>query len=243
MNIQYEILSDIGNRERNEDYADVKINARGFLAVVADGLGGHEKGEIASKLVTDTMMSEVNFDAIDYQKELHRIMQKAQKELLELQQKEKKIDAMKTTGVSLFINSKEAYLGHIGDSRGYVFYKNGKIERTSDHSVPQLLFLSGTLKEKQIRYHEDRNKLLRVFGMRWEKDACELKTPVNISKVKAFLLCTDGFWELINEKQMKQCLYFSFTPKQWMERMLKIINKTKNNGIRDNYTAITIFIR
>ena len=241
MNIQYEIWSDIGDREQNEDYVEIRQEKKGALAVVTDGLGGHENGEIASKLVTTTMMKEINFDSENYEIELHRIMQRAQEALIQLQRKEKKIDAMKTTGVSLLINSKMAYLGHIGDSRGYIFYKSGKIERTNDHSVPQMLFLSGGLKEKQIRYHEDRNKLLRVFGMKWEKDACELKPPIEIRKVKAFLLCTDGFWELINEKQMKRCLYFSTTPKQWMERMIKIIKSKKEQ--KDNCTAITIFIR
>lgn len=238
----YEVFTNIGNRELNEDYAAIKVFEDKVLAVVADGLGGHDKGEVASKLVTETILENFNFDHTDMQEELHQMMHKAQQTLLERQKEENAEDAMKTTCVVLGIEKEQAYLGHVGDSRGYVFYQDKTWERTCDHSVVQMLVLAGDAKEKQIRHHADRNKLLRVFGSEWFKDFCEFRTPIDVAKAKAFLLCTDGFWELITERQMQKCLKKAATPKEWVEKMAAIVQKNGKKVTMDNYTAIAVFV-
>lgn len=242
MEFTYEIYSNIGNRELNEDYAFVTSQGEELLAIVADGLGGHDKGEVASKMVTDTIAEDFLFGAQAPQEELHRVMHVAQETLLEYQKLEKAEDAMKTTCVALNVGPEQAFWGHVGDSRGYVFYEDGTLERTHDHSVPQLLALAGKIKEKKIRHHEDRNKLLRVFGSEWYKDFCEISPAIETPKVKAFLLCTDGFWELITERQMMKCLKKSSTPAEWLNRMVAIVEKTGRKTCMDNYTAVAIYI-
>lgn len=242
MGFKYEIYSNIGNRELNEDYAFVTSRGEELLAIVADGLGGHDKGEVASKLVSDTIAEEFHFETKEPAEELHRVMHVAQEVLLEYQRQEKAVDAMKTTCVVLAAGPEHAFWGHVGDSRGYVFYKDKTWERTCDHSVTQMLALAGTIKDKKIRHHEDRNKLLRVFGSEWYKDMCEISNELDVANIKAFLLCTDGFWELITERQMMKCLKKSKTPKEWLDKMTEIVQKTRKNNNMDNYTAIAVFI-
>ena len=110
-----------------------------------------------------------------------------------------------------------------------------------DHSVPQMLFNTGTIREKQIRHHEDRNRLTRVLGSDEEnsKPFITIQEPRN--EDAAFLLCSDGFWENIEEEQMEACLQKSANPHEWLERMEKIVVKNGRGTNMDNYSAIVVF--
>ena len=242
MKLEYATLSFPGTREINEDSFAVKEQDKNLVLVVADGLGGHDKGEVASKLVAETIIEKVVFRE-DAGEKLIETLREAQRCLIEKQKRENAVDAMKTTAVALSLTNGKAYLAYVGDSRGYAFFKNGKYVRTIDHSVPQMLALAGDIKEKDIRYHQDRSSLLRVFGSEWEKDAIEILEEIDVAKTKAFLLCSDGFWELITESQMKWCLMWSKTPNEWLERMKKIIEKNGKGKEMDNYTAGAVFIK
>ena len=118
-------------------------------------------------------------------------------------------NSMKTTAVVLLTDNEKAIWAHIGDSRLYVFRKNKIVLRTLDHSVPQMLVSSGDIKEKEIRNHPDRNRLLRVMGVPWKRQEYEISEIRSLSECQAFLLCSDGFWEYITEKMM--CKYLNTT--------------------------------
>ena len=114
----------------------------------------------------------------------------SQKRLLDEQKKSNSNGKMKTTLVILYIDGTMAKYGHIGDSRLYVV-KNGKIQkRTIDHSVPQMLALAGEIREKDIRHHEDRNRLLRAMGNEWDDSSpkYEIDDTLDIEKGMSFLL-------------------------------------------------------
>ena len=240
MGYKYATLSLPGTREINEDSIATKESNGKLVLVVADGLGGHDKGEVASKIVAETIV-EKGALCEDNEEGLVEALREAQRCLLEKQKQENAINAMKTTAVALSLTNDRAYLAYVGDSRGYAFFKNGKYIRTIDHSVPQMLALAGDIKEKDIRYHEDRSSLLRVFGSEWENDPIDFLEEIDVAKTKAFLLCSDGFWELITESQMKWCLRWSKTPDDWLERMRKIIEKNGKGKEMDNYTAGAVF--
>lgn len=94
---------------------------------------------------------------------------------------------MKTTMVLLLISGNRAYWGHIGDSRLYYFKKNKMITRTLDHSVPQMLVNTGEIKEKDIRGHEDRSRLLRVVGSPWMNGhAYDISEGIDLNKSQVF---------------------------------------------------------
>lgn len=242
MRFEYATLSLSGTREINEDFVVINEQEENLILVVADGLGGHDKGEVASELVSKEIIQRMDF-SINPEEALRTAMSGAQECLLSRQKEENAVNAMKTTAVALSLKDDKAFLAYVGDSRGYAFLKNGKYIRTIDHSVPQMLALSGDIKDKDIRYHQDRSSLLRVFGTEWEKDAIDSLDEIEVKKVKAFLLCSDGFWELITERQMQWCLMWSKTPQEWLEKMVRIVEKNGEGKEMDNFTAGAVFVK
>lgn len=152
------------------------------------------------------------------------------------------MQSLKTTLVVFGVEDGKAWLAHIGDSRGYIFYK-GKIKyRSLDHSVPQMLALSGEIQEREIRNHPDRNHLLRCLGDDSTEPNFEISDSFEIKKGMSVLLCSDGFWESITEKEMAQTLRWSRTASQWLEKMKqKLKRKSMREKGKDNYSAIAIW--
>ena len=150
---------------------------------------------------------------------------------------------MKTTATALVTDGSSAYIGHIGDSRVYVFLRGKVKSRTLDHSIPQMLVLTREIKESDIRNHPDRNILLRVLGVEWSEPMYELKDPIPLKKNQAFLLCSDGFWELIEEKTMCELLKKSSSVSQWLERMTEVVKKNGTGKNMDNNSAIAVLCR
>lgn len=242
--MEYYLLSKTGDREINEDSAAVYETDRGFVCIVADGLGGHERGEVASTLVKEegiTLFAQMSKAAsFSLETYLKQCFQDGQQKLLQLQRET--AGEMKTTMVVLASMDDCLQWGHIGDSRLYQFQRGKLVRRTLDHSVPQLLVMSGEIKEKQIRGHEDRNRLLRVMGTEWTEPKYELAEQQEAQDGQAYLLCSDGFWELIEEKKMEKCLRRAKTPKEWVELMEQEMLRDRSNNDRDNYTAIAVFL-
>lgn len=123
-----------------------------------------------------------------------------------------------------------------------ITYKNKIRQRTIDHSVPQMLVLSKQLKEKQIRFHEDRNRLLRVLGMESEKQVFEIMPPMDVKGRQKFLMCTDGFWEYVFEKDIQKLAKKSKTADEWVETMKSIVLENGKGHDMDNYSAIAVWV-
>ncbi len=245
--ISYYGMSKLGTRDKNEDYYNIWKDASGnkYMFALADGLGGHRKGEVASRVVVETSI-EVAMKNVSDEIIMDKCFLEGQKNLLAEQIKNNAINDMKTTQVLLYINNNKAKWAHVGDSRLYRF-KTGMfprmVERTLDHSVVQNMALSGQIKEKNIRFHEDRNMLLRVMGTEWDSPKHTVDNYIELKKNENFLLCSDGFWEWIDEKNMLLCLKKSASPEEWIKRMEKIIIENVGEKKCDNYTAIAIFVR
>ena len=239
--ITYTVFTDRGGREVNEDSARVFEKDKKKCLVLCDGLGGHGKGEVASALVVEAVGQIFNSAQKIDEDFLRSAFQLSQEALIDEQIRQDAKTDMKTTAVAMYIDGNKVQWGHVGDSRLYAFAKNKVKLRTLDHSVPQMLVFAREIKEKQIRNHPDRNRLLRVMGIEWEKPMYELAEQTQLEKYQAFLLCSDGFWELIDEKQMCKLLKNSSTVEEWMQAMVEVI---KQNGIgknMDNYTAIALW--
>lgn len=244
MNIKYDVFTDKGDREINEDSCIALQNQNNeFCFVVADGLGGHGFGEVASQSAVETFKASFNeAEEIKTEEFLSETFSKAQDDIMKLQNERRDKNGIKTTCVALLVNEKEVQWAHVGDSRLYAFKKNKAKLRTLDHSVPQMLALSKEIKEKQIRKHPDRNRLLRVMGITWDRPQYELSDKYAVKEYNVFLLCTDGFWELIDEKAMGKLLKKSETPNEWLKAMAKVVAENGKNDDMDNYTAIAVFI-
>ena len=242
MDITYAQYTDIGEREENEDAIGCFYNEeKGYCFVVADGLGGHGRGEEASETVVKEFKK--NFSEVTNIDEFFdKAFSAGQEQLEKMQDDSHAIMELKTTAVALTICNEEACFAHIGDSRLYVFNKNKVVIRTLDHSVPQMLVFAGDIKEKHIRKHPDRNRLLKVLGARDKELKFDTSSKFNINECQGFLLCTDGFWENITERKMCKFLRKSKTVEQWMELMKKEVVKNGKGNNMDNNSAIAIMI-
>lgn len=222
--ITYSLFTDKGNHEPNEDTIGMMEKAGAYCFVLADGLGGHGNGDKASQLVAGCV-ADIFLEKGDSPEFLREAFCESQKQLLEEQKQLKCAESMKTTMVVLTVGETEIRWGHIGDSRLYQFKRNRLKKRTLDHSVPQMLANAHQIRESEIRHHPDRSHLMRVMGTKWEGEPFELEVPVPIKcwGRQAFLLCSDGFWELIEESEMMQLLKEAKTVQQWMDRMVETV--------------------
>jgi PPM family protein phosphatase len=235
-------FSDSGERDNNEDYVAIKSAPAGLCAVLCDGLGGHDAGEVASKCVCDSIIS--NFEKAPVDADINELVgeliQKAQDELRAKQIEMDKQNGMKTTVCCLLLKNGKAAAAYVGDSRIYQFSKNKVLLRSSDHSIPQYLVNVGEIRERDIRHHPDRNKLLRVMGSEWESPRYQRMQLTEPLENSAFLLCTDGFWEWIEEKDMERKLKHASSSEEWLSSMRTLISKHGKGKNMDNFSAIAL---
>lgn len=238
LDISYGSLTSKGKRDVNEDYLDISITPDRLGFILCDGLGGHGKGDAASQFVVQQIKK-----SLEQSKSIEDSIMQAQAGLLQKQIQDHAGDSMKTTVTCLTVTGNLAKFGYVGDSRIYHFEKYKYILRSKDHSVPQMLANRGDIRDKDIRHHEDRNRLLRVMGTEWDGPKYQMSAQIPLTKHTSFLLCSDGFWELIDEKMMCKLLKKSHTPQEWLEKMEKIILENGQGTNMDNYSAIAVFVR
>ena len=236
--VKFATITKTGDRLDNEDSVFVYEEGRRGIYALADGLGGHGRGEVASKLVIKR-----SYEVFREGGSLEDCFWAAQNSLLEEQSRLNASGEMKTTLTLLTIEGDEVRWGHVGDSRIYNFANGKLVGRTIDHSVPQMLAMAGEIREKDIRRHEDRNRLLRVMGTEWDNQAFVTTEKTKVLSGDSYLLCSDGFWEWVVEKQMTRLLGSSETPGQWLELMEAEALKNGAGKNMDNYSAVAVFVR
>lgn len=232
-------FTNVGNRQINEDSCAYAEAGNSCCIAVADGLGGHGYGEIASKLAVDAVMK-VFAECADYDTFLEEAASAAQDAILQKEKESPEFFDMRTTLVVLLISNGYAKWLHVGDSRLYLFRAKNKYVVTKDHSVPGMLVKIGEIKENKIRNHPDRNRLLRVLGDTETGLKFEVSERILLEKEDAFLLCTDGFWELIEEKQMIKLRKKAPNAAIWLESMAAEVAKNGRGRNMDNYTAAAV---
>ena len=240
--ISYSNISKSGSRTVNEDYVSYARKDDKLLFILCDGLGGHGSGDIASETAARAFLDEfAKYDG-DISLFYHNAYQRAQEKISELQQADESMSMMKTTLVSLLVDGNQVSWSHIGDSRLY-FFKNGNLVlRTADHSVPQMLYRSGDISESEMRFHPDRNKLLRALGDSEREPQYTVSDLLRIEGEFAFILCSDGFWEYITEDVMEYFLSNSTNSEEWLGKMTSVVEKHNINKKSDNYSAIAVII-
>ncbi|MCD2493021.1 serine/threonine-protein phosphatase [Lacrimispora sp. NSJ-141] len=226
-----------GSRKYNEDTIFYEETDTGFLAAVADGLGGHGGGAEASDAAVRSFVQGFRETPQITEENLRSLLEQANRIIRDRQTERQK---MRTTFVSLVCGEKEWAAVHVGDSRLY-WFQNGFLRfRTLDHSVSQMAALAGEIGEEQIRFHEDRNKVLRALGGT-EMVRPDIMRQEGSPAGSAFLLCTDGFWENVWEDEMLTDLLKSGTPKTWLSYMLARIGRRMDEK-SDNLSAVAVFI-
>lgn len=232
--IQVSVYSDKGTRDHNEDAYGYKAEKGKACFVVADGLGGHEKGEMASAAAVEYIL--LHFaDIEEYQQE--SLLELLKETDQAVKNSQNIYPDMRTTVAAAFVQEGKFWYFHVGDTRCY-YLKNGCIyEQSLDHSIPQVEVGLGEITPEEIRFHVDRNKLLKVLGDTEELRIDQIREPVDIEPGDAFLLCTDGFWEYVYETEMEIDLIKSRSPKEWTEYMVKRL-LLRPAAERDNFTVL-----
>nr|VFK13942.1 MAG: Serine/threonine protein phosphatase PrpC [Candidatus Kentron sp. LFY] len=240
-------ISSRGGRSSNQDaHGTFGFGDSGMGWIVADGLGGHSGGEIASRTAVDTLSAYFRTPAGGGKEALSRqgldsASRSAQSAIVARQRQQPQYSRMGTTVVILVSDGVTARWAHLGDSRIYRFRDGHVAAQSCDHSVPYRLYLAGEISQAEIRAHEERNLLLRSLGGEggWGPDISE---PVPLRPQDAFLLCSDGFWQYILEAEMEDDLSASTTARDWMDKMTARL-RARVHGGHDNYTATAIRIR
>lgn len=244
MRIEYAGTTSKGGRLMNEDAFIMLEENKEYCFAVADGLGGHGKGDVASSTAVGAIIDVFPLKKLSQKDKISACFEETQKRVLEKQRSESSLKSMKTTLAVLHIQKGTAVIGHIGDTRIYGFRGEKIYLRTLDHSVPQMLVAIGNITENEIRGHEDRNRLLRVIGMEWAKPEYEIRQKtIGLSKNDKFLLCSDGFWENIEDEEMIDCLKKTSNANDWLEAMKAIVIRRGENKNSDNFTAVAVWVK
>lgn len=241
MMFQTDSVSRVGGRQHNEDACSSLAVDDAVCWVVADGLGGHRGGESASNLAVQAVLASFQANPEFSAAALQRHLEAAQQAVLNAQKNDPHLAGMRTTLVVLITDSREALWAHVGDSRLYCFDAGRVALHTKDHSVVQAMVSAGDLSPKQIRHHPDRNRLLRALGNSDGGFRPEIPSqPRTLYRGTTFLLCTDGFWENVNEGEMEIDLAKAETPGEWLGKMeARLLERITDES--DNYTALAVF--
>ena len=234
-------LSSPGGRPENEDSLGYRMANGSGCWTVADGLGGHRGGETASRLAVDAVLSSFEENPAITEAALNAHLVQANRAVLDRQIAEPELTHMRTTLVTLIASPQAALWAHAGDSRLY-WFRNGKIQQqTRDDSVPQRLADAGEISAEQIRFHEDRSRLLNSLGAREQLVASRGEITGGLQRNDAFLLASDGFWEGVTEPEMEEDCSTAADPKNWIQRMEARL-KDRALPDHDNYSAIALML-
>lgn len=225
--------TDQGKRDNNEDTVTVAETSKSIIAIVADGLGGHSDGEIASQQAVDTIRRLLS-DCEPDEDIIIDAIQDASKNIFSMHSSG---GTMLTTVAVLWLGNDSAIVANVGDTRIYQFRNGEIIYQSLDHSKAQMAVLVGKLLPHQIRQSKDRNRLIRVLGT---SDAPKVDCrSLDIRPGDRFLLCSDGFWEPVSEEKMKITMSESETSEQWLGLMQQVVEHAQN-PLQDNNSAIAL---
>lgn len=242
---RFHALSRPGGRSINQDcWGTVERDALcGWL--LADGLGGHGGGEVAAELAIRAASDAVANGTGAAKDAVKHVLKAANEAVVKAQSGDTALASMRTTLVALFTEGSEAVWSWVGDSRLY-YLKDGRIAYvTKDHSLPQKLVDIGQIAPEAIRDHPDRNRLLRALGGEGSLSGQNNVKFAELTAGDVFLLCSDGFWELVLEQEMEVDLAKASDPEGWLscmeDRLLRRVDE-RRLADHDNYTAIAVFI-
>ncbi len=222
-------LSDTGRqREANED----SYFSRAPLFAVADGMGGAQAGEVASRMAVEAF-ERVDEDSAAPEELLRRTAQEANREIFELAQGDSSRSGMGTTLTAALLHGDEISFGHVGDSRAYVF-REGKLKQiTNDHSLVEELRRQGKLTRDQAAEHPQRSVITRALGPEPAVDVDTMTFSARAGDV--FLLCSDGLTTMLDDEDVAAILAREDELPMAGRRLVRAAN---DRGGRDNITVV-----
>jgi protein phosphatase len=232
-------LTDAGRvRSHNEDSVTILKNSSGeYLLMVADGMGGHRAGEVASSLAVTHLGKRFStiasvgskLDAVNW---LNDNINEINKEIIEYAKTNPDSTGLGTTLVLALLTNEYLIFGNIGDSSGFVL-KNGHLHKvTKDHTLVNLLVQAGDLTEEEAKFHPKKNVLMKALGA---MDKVDLDIfDVDLSS-EAVFLCSDGLTNMLTVEQIEKVL--NDEALEIEEKVIKLIRKCNARGGQDNISV------
>jgi protein phosphatase len=174
----------------------------GVLAVVCDGMGGHEAGEVASALALETIVAELTRDDGDMPEALVGAIESANRAVHQAGRSDAGRQGMGTTCCALLLRDGAAYCAHVGDSRCYLRRGDNLLRMTEDHSAVMELVRRGVLSLEDARHHPDKNVISRALGSQASVEVTSWTHPLALQTDDTFLLCSDGLYDLVDDEEI-----------------------------------------
>lgn len=242
-NLKAVVMSDLGNiRTNNEDMGlflkvadEAVLLEKGYILIVADGMGGHNAGEVASGLATEIISREYfkqRGNAVE--KNLEKALTLANKTIFEKASSQKAFQGMGTTCTVLVVIDNDLYFAQVGDSRAYIQKQGAFIQITEDQTYVQQLVNSGDITAAEAAVHPKRNILTNAMGtkpdMRVDTGRCQYK----FENKDRLLLCSDGLYDYLNDEEMNRILLEN----NLQNAATTMIELAKARGGHDNITIV-----
>jgi protein phosphatase len=197
--------SNKGGRRVNQDRMGYLYTRDSLLLMIADGMGGHARGEVAAELSLQTVAALYQAQAkptlSDPTRFLHDAVMASHHELHRYRAEHQLPEAPRTTLVLCVVQRGVATWVHIGDSRLYLLRQNGVAHQTVDHSRVNYLISAGLLRPEDAKDHPERNRIFNCVGA-YVAPTIEVEVPVILQPGDTLLLCTDGFWGNLNQSDI-----------------------------------------
>lgn len=238
------VLSDVGCvRTNNEDAArfvrpstsEIRTN-KGFLAIVADGMGGHAAGEVASQMVVETVTKTYYQREESPEESLFLALTKANRAIWQTAGRNSRQRGMGTTCTAVAICNNRLYLAHVGDSRFYLL-KNGQLlQLSTDHTYVQSLVAQGVITMAEAEKHPERNVLTRAMGTHNKVEIDIAVLSQTFRDEDRLLLCSDGLYDYLSSDEIAQLLLIPTLN----EAAQQLIELAKQRGGHDNITVLLV---
>jgi len=244
MRLEISVLSKPGGRATNEDAFGFWAGSGVCFCVVCDGAGGQGGGDVASRLAVSTTLAWFQDEPQCSSGAIEAALDSANEAIMKHQETEKRLANMRATVVVLAVDSahRRAAWGHLGDSRLYCFRERRIVTQTKDHSVVQNMVDAGYLKMEDLRTAKERSRLFAALGQKENFEPVVAHSNFTLAGGDAFLLCTDGFWEFIEEREMEGALTEVASAEDWLRRMERQVVERGGKG-QDNYSALAVWCK
>src|SRR5581483_7827021 len=190
-------LTDAGRKRRRNEDAYV---CRPPLFAIADGMGGAQAGEIASKEAVDALLGESDGDGASPEEHVVALIQDANRRVYERAAGDEAVSGMGTTMTVALVGDPEVWIGHVGDSRAYLI-RGGRLEQlTDDHSLVAELVRSGKLSPEEAEAHPQRSVITRALGTDPDVDVDAFKVDARPGDV--FIICSDGLSSMVPDARI-----------------------------------------
>lgn len=231
--------TDIGHyRKINEDSFFIYRNERLIGGMVADGMGGHNAGEVASKMAAELIKSSIiegfypEMDYIELSEVIRRAFAEANEEIFRKSKVEANTTGMGTTAAAAFVFAGKLITANVGDSRVYLI-KDGEISQlTQDHSYVEELIQKGSISPESARFHPQRNYITRALGIE-----NFVKTDILINEYDGgtVVICSDGLTNLVTDEQIADIIS---QYEDYEEAAAALVNFANQKGGPDNITCV-----